>query len=123
MNSLIIYGKPGFTFDEDQVFRKLKEIPGVYNLERGRLVGAILQCEYEFDGDRTIARLSDDLESVTIAGTGDASLQFALELQQGEEEPLFLTDFGYDFNFSLKDVHGIDEIKENTFASDRVAAA
>ncbi len=63
------------------------------------------------------ARLSDDLESITIAGAGDASLQVALELQRREEQPLFVTDFGYDFNFSLKDIHTIDAIKGKMLAS------
>jgi hypothetical protein len=66
MNSLIVCADAGFRFDEDKVFRNLADIPGVYNLERGDFVGAALQCEYEFDGDRTIVRLSDDLESIWI---------------------------------------------------------
>ena len=123
MNSLIICGNTGFRFDEDKVFRNLEDLPGARNLERGDFVGAILQCEYEFDGDRTIVRLSDDLESITIAGTGDASLQIALELQRREEQPLFVTNFGYEFNFSLKDIHTIDAIKEKMFASEGVGVA
>jgi hypothetical protein len=123
MNSLIVCGEAGFKFDEGEVFQTLKDLPGVYNLERGDFVGAALQCEYEFDGDRTIVRLSDDLESITIAGAGDASLQIALELQQREEQPLFVTDFGYDFNFSLKDSHTIDAIKGKMLASEGVGVA
>ncbi len=123
MNSLIVCGEAGFKFDEDKVFQTLKDIPGVYNLERGDLVGAVLQCEYEFDGDQTIVRLSGDLESITIAGTGDASLQVALELQRREEQPLFVTDFGYGFNFSLKEVRTIEAIKEKMVASEGVGVA
>lgn len=123
MNSLIVCGNAGFRFKEDKVFRDLEDIPGVYNLERGDFVGAALQCEYEFDGDRTIVRLSDDLESITIAGTGDASLQVAIELQRREEQPLFATDFGYGFNFSLKEVYTIDAIKEKMLASEGVGVA
>ena len=123
MNSLIVYGKPGFSFSEEDVLRNLKDIPGVYNLERGHFVGAILQCEYEFNGDRTIARLSDDLQTVTIARTGDASLQLTLELQQREAQPLFVTDLGYDYNIALKGLHEIDEIKRNVLASTNLAAA
>lgn len=123
MNSLIVCGKAGFRFDEDKVFRNLEELPGSLNLERGDFVGAVLQCEYEFNGDHTIVRLGDDLESITIAGTGDASLQVALELQRREEQPLFVTDFGYDFNFSLKDIHTVDAIKEKMLASEGVGVA
>lgn len=123
MNSLIVCGNSDFRFNEDKVFRSLEDVPGVYNLERSGFVGVALQCEYEFDGDRTIVRLSDDLESITIAGTGDASLQIALELQQREEQPLFVTDFGYDFNFSLKGIAAIDAIKEKMLASERVGVA
>ncbi len=123
MNSLIVCGSPGFRFDADKVFRNLEDLPGAHDLERGDFVGAALQCEYEFDGDRTLVRLSDDLESITIAGTGDASLQVALELQRREEQPLFVTDFGYDFNFSLKGIHTIDAIKEKMLASEGVGVA
>ena len=123
MNSLIVCGKAGFRFDEDKVFRNLENLPGVYNLERGDFVGAVLQCEYDFNGDHTIVRLSDDFKSITIAGTGNASLQIALELQQREEQPLFVTDFGYDFNFSLKDANTIDAIKENMLTSEGVGVA
>jgi hypothetical protein len=122
MNSLIVYGNPGFTFNEDEVFQRLKDLPGVYNLERGRFAGAVLQCDFRFNNDRTIVRLSDDLETITIAGTGDASLQLALELQQREEQPLFVTDFGGDYNFSLKEIHTLGEIKRNVLASADAAA-
>jgi hypothetical protein len=117
MNSLIVCGNEDFSFNEDEVFHDLKEIPGVHNLERGDFIGAVLQCEYEFNGDRTIVRLSDDLESITMEGGGDASFQVALELQKREQQPLFVTDFGYDFNFSLKNIHSLDEIKEKLIAA------
>lgn len=123
MNSLIICGDAGFIFDEEEVFRHLQDIAGVYNLERGHFVGAVLQGEYAFNGDRTIVRLSADRESITMAGTGDASLQLALELQQRAEQSLFVTDFGYDFNFSLQEVATLDEFKEKMLAAAVVEAA
>lgn len=112
MNSLIICSDPGFTFDEEKVLQNLKDIPGVFNLERGDFVGAVLQCEYVFNSDRTIVRLSDDLESITISGTGEASVQMAIELQHRETQPLYVTDFGYDFNIPLKQVHTIGDFQE-----------
>ncbi len=117
MNSLIVYGKPGFSFNEEELFQQWQNLPGVSHLEQGRFVGASLQCEYECESDRTIARLSDELRTVTIAGTGDASLQFALALQQREAQPLFVTDFGYDFNIALQGLRSIDEIKRDMVAS------
>jgi hypothetical protein len=123
MNSLIVFGNSGFRFNEEKVLKNLKDIPGVYNLERRDFVGAVLQCEYEFDGDRTIVRLSDDLESIMIAGTGEASLHLALELQRREDQPLFVADFGYDINVSLKDARTIDAIKGSISASERASVA
>lgn len=123
MNSLIVYGKPEFFFNEEELFQQWQKLSGVSHLERGRFIGASLQCEYEFNRDRTIARLSDDLRTVTIAGAGDASLQFALALQQREAQPLSVTDFGHDFNFALQGLRSIDEIKRDLMASlDFVAA-
>jgi hypothetical protein len=123
MNSLIVYGHTGFTFDEEAVLQHLQDIPGVYNLERGDFVGAVLQGEYQYKGDRTMVRLSDDLESITIAGTGDASLQLALELQQREEQPLFMTNLGYDYSLSLQEAHTLNEIKKRILSSDSIAVA
>lgn len=122
MNSLIVYGKPSFTFNEENVWQNFKNLSGAYNLERGQFVGARLQCEYEFNGDRTIARLSDDLQTITIAGVGDASLQLALELQQRETHPLFVTDLGYDYDIALQGLRTIDEIKRNMLVSADAAA-
>ncbi len=56
MNSLIVCGSPGFRFDEDKVFQILENLSRARNPERVDFVGATLQCEYEFNGDRTIER-------------------------------------------------------------------
>lgn len=43
-------------------------------------------------------------------GTGDASLNLALELQRREPRPLRVTDLGYDFEFPLQSIRTIGEM-------------
>lgn len=117
MNSLLMFVGEHVQFDDEEVYRYLQEIPGVSGLNRGRFIGAVLQCHYDFNGDSTIVRLSDDLRTVTAAGTGDASLQVALELQRRETRPMRVTDFGYNFDLSLKGVHGLEEFRQKITAA------
>lgn len=117
MISLLMFIGEYEQFDDEEVYRYLQEIPGVSELKRGCFVGAVLQCHYDFNGDSTIVRLSDDLGTITAAGTGDASLQVALELQRRETRPIRVTDFGYNFDLSLGDMHGLEEFRQKITAA------
>ena len=118
MNSLLMLIGEHEQFDAEKIYRDLQDIAGVSELKRGHFVGAVLQCHYAFNGDSTIVRLSDDLKTLTATGTGDASLQVALELQRRETRPMRATDFGYNFDLSLGDVRGLEEFRQKITAAD-----
>ena len=107
MNKTLVFIGEGQTFDQRKIRRDLSKI-GVTNLRFGDLIGSVLEGDYRFNEDVTIVRLSDDLQTISMYGTGDASLNLALELQRREPRPLRVTDLGYDFEFSLQSVHTIE---------------
>ena len=115
MNKTLVFIGEGQTFDQRKIRRDLLKI-GVTNLRFGDLIGSVLEGDYRFNEDVTIVRLSDDLQTISMYGTGDASLNLALELQRREPRPLRVTDLGYDFEFSLQSVRTVAEMRRKIIA-------
>ena len=111
MDLLLLYIGDGQQFDEEKVFQILNSVPGVKNLNRGKTTGAIMEGNYDFSSDSTIVRLAEDLETISISGTGDASLQLALEIQRAYHQPLHLVDSDYSFDVVLSDVSSLSGLK------------
>lgn len=128
MNALLLLvaeenGNAGLgVFDEAKVAADLGTIAGVTALQRGDFIGSHLQCSYAFRGDQTLVRLSDDCQSITIHGMGDASLQIALELQRRESRPLRVVDFAYSFDFVLAGIKSVEEFSARIHAAELLAA-
>jgi hypothetical protein len=122
MNALLLYGKSGFKFNAEQIYQALQSLPGVHDLQRGTLTDAVLQGEYDFQGDSTILRLSADLQSITATGTGPASQQIILTLQKLLARPLFVTDYGYNFDLPLSGIQTVEEFSQQIAASNAEAA-
>jgi hypothetical protein len=106
-----LYIGEGQKFDLATTVSAISSIEGVSNLRQGNFIGAILECEYQSNGARTIVRISPDIETVTVEGLGDESLRFALELKQRLEVPLHAIDMEYSFNLALQNINTIAEFK------------
>lgn len=111
MNFLLLFRVDGGTLDEGRVLMALEEMPGVSALRVRKGVGSVLECEYDLEGDATLIRLKDDLETIAISGTGEASLTAALELQRRLATALRLVDSDYTFDVELQDVGSVEELR------------
>lgn len=112
MDALLIVLGEHVKFDADKILRDLRSIPGVSEIKAGGSPDTIIECRYEFGSDVTTVRLSADEEVISARGTGDASLQAAIEFQRREEKPLRVFNQGWDFDFSLKGIDTLVEFKQ-----------
>ncbi len=92
MKTLLLFIGENEKFAPNQISSILPVIPGTHNLKEGNFVGSILECEFAYENDFTLIRLSDDLETISISGVVDASLKIALEIQKRYPKPIRLID-------------------------------
>lgn len=111
MNNVLLFHDEGLLLDPAAVRDALVSIDGVYNLQDGGREGSVLDCEFDFEGDSTIIRLSADLKRVSLSGGGDASLEAALQLQRLLGLPLRAVDVAYSFDVLLAGVESLRELK------------
>lgn len=116
MNILILYIGESVRFDQDEVRRALQSVPGTHSFREGT-VGTVFECQYDFDLDKTIVRLLEDHQSISIAGSGDASLKIAVELQARVSSPLRLVDSDYSFDIPLSEATSIEQIRSRMVSS------
>jgi hypothetical protein len=101
MSKLLIYIGEKQTFDLEKTVHATLSIDGVANARRGKFIGAVFECEYTFEGENTIIRISEDLETVTVEGLGKEAADFAVKLQQRLDVPLRAIDMDYSFDLPL----------------------
>ena len=112
MHALLIYISEGQTFDPEKLRRNLEHIPGVSCIGGAEFSRYVVGCRYEFGGDSSDLRVEQDSpETIVIDGTGDASLNLALELQKREQRPLRVTDLSYSFDLPLWNIFSVDEFR------------
>jgi hypothetical protein len=99
-------------FDRDKLRRALEQIPSVQNVEEGAFTKSVLRCDFDYDDDRTTLRVGDDLKSIVIDGTGDASLKIAIEIQRQCEFPIRTVDENYNFDLRLTAVSSVEELRK-----------
>lgn len=114
MQLFLIYIDENQTFNPEKVKNDLAKIKGVENINGQELQDSIIACDYRFGNSGVIARLDEDLKAISANGVSDASLNLALELQKHETRPLRITDDNYNFNFSIKEISSLDELKDKT---------
>jgi hypothetical protein len=112
MSKLLIYIGENERFDVNATINAITSIEGVSNARQGNFIGAIFECEYVANGNSTIIRISPELETVTVEGLGDESLEFALELQKKLLIPLHAIDMDYSFNVALSKINSIAEFRQ-----------
>ena len=72
MQLLILFIGENERFDQNQLVDIAKNVPGVENIREGKFVGSILEFEFSEGEDFTTVRLSDDRETISISGLGNA---------------------------------------------------
>jgi hypothetical protein len=113
MKMLLLFIGEDEKFNLIQVADILTKIPNIQNLKQGDFVGSILEGEFSEKNDFTIIRLSDDLETISIDGDGDASLKIALELQKHYPKNLRLIDSNYSFDIELAKINSVGQLRQN----------
>lgn len=111
MQTLILFLKEGALFDKVEIKRIFEEIAGTYDFREEGLVGSALECSYVYNQDQTEVRLKDNMKSISISGTGDASLKVVLELQTKCKSSLQMTDSNYGFELSLKEIASVEKLR------------
>jgi len=127
MDFLMLYiDEEGSRFDRHKVREAMLQSSGFRGLEERDGTGWVLQGHLDFGDDSAIVRLVDGEESISISGTGPASLKAAVEIQAGMPIPLRLLDSDYSFDLPISGILKIDELQvaidraraENEQASD-----
>lgn len=108
MNKLIIFHDDESSFDPDEVRRIFEDIPGTRQLKEGQ-VGSRLWCDFDFNDDKTTVRLAENLKAISMHGTGDASLQMALQIQKRHSKPLRVTDLDYGFDLFIGEIGSVED--------------
>ena len=98
MKLLILYIGEKEKFDKYLLGEVMRDIPGTQELQDGDFVDSIREWEFIDQQERTLIRLSKDLETISIPGTGDASLKVTLELQKRYPKSLRVVDDDYSFD-------------------------
>jgi hypothetical protein len=111
MSKLLIYIGENEKFDFENTVSTISSISGVANPRTGKFIGAIFECEYTRGGLSTIVRISPELETITVDGVDDNSLEFAIEFQKRMSVELHAIDMDYSFNVPLKDLSTVSEFK------------
>ncbi len=112
MKILLLLSGEDEKFNLSEVADILPKIPQIQNLKQGEFVGSILECELSDRNDYTMIRLSDDLETISIDGDGDASLKIALEIQKHYPQNLRLIDSNYSFDIELDKIKSVGELRQ-----------
>jgi len=103
MSKLLIYIGKDQAFDPEDAVQAILRLDGIENAHRGKFIGAVFECTYAFNGQSTIIRLSEDLETVTAEGLGPESMEFAVKFQKSLRKPLRVIDMDYSFDLALED--------------------
>lgn len=101
MSKLLIYIGEGQRFDLEATVLAISSIDGVSNIRRGAFIGAVFECDYSYAGRKTVVRISEDLETVTVEGLGEEAVDFAIKFQKCNSIPLNVIDMDYSFNLEL----------------------
>ena len=88
-------------FDRERAIQCLADF--CFDLREGRFIGSVAEGHYRVRDAETIVRLSDDLETVSIHGAGDASFAAAFEFQRRWAAPLRLVDDEYSFELTISE--------------------
>lgn len=112
MSKLLLFIGENEQFDKDAVVKQISSMAGIKNAKKGNFIGSVFEAEYCKGNDSYIIRLSDDLETITVDGIDDNSLNFILLLKDGLNDSLQVVDMDYSFHIDLSNVATLSQFKE-----------
>lgn len=111
MHSILLFNPDDRPFEAAVIERVFQTEPGFGDIRFNEPGGATIEAEYVLGDYRTIARLSDNRNTVSLSGTSDAALQAALILQNNLHTPLRMVDTDYSFDLMLSDIPDIETLR------------
>jgi len=88
-------------FPDRDTSERLAGIPGLYNCSE-TTIGDRFSASFDYQGDSTIVRLSEDHQRISVAGSGPASTRLAVLVAQALASlSLRLFDLDYSFDIPL----------------------
>jgi hypothetical protein len=117
MQLLILFIGENERFDQNQLVDIAKNVPGVENIREGKFVGSILEFEFSEGEDFTTVRLSDDRETISISGLGNASLKIAFSIQKRYPQQITAVDSDYSFELILDQINSLEQLRQKILES------
>jgi len=111
MHNILRFNSDEQPFEVEAIKRVFRSEGGFRDVRLNEPGGAVIEADYVEPQDRTIVRLSGDLETISLSGTSDAALRAALILQSHLDGPLRIIDTDYSFDLILKDFSNIEELQ------------
>lgn len=111
MHNILLVDPNDRPFDAKAIERVFQSEPGFSDVRYNEPGGAYIEAEYVLGDYRTIARLSDNCDTISLSGTSDAALQAALILQKNLHTPLRMVDTDYSFDLILSSLSSIEELQ------------
>jgi hypothetical protein len=115
MPFLILDIGEGRHFDKRLIVNALANLKGA--TPRKRLDNHLVFYRYETADDSTTIALENDLETISIDGSGKASLFAALHIQLNYPEDIQLYDEVYSFHIVLRGVSSLRQLEQRITAA------
>jgi hypothetical protein len=111
MTKLLIFIGENQEFDVEMTIGTISAMSNVTKSRRGEFIGAVFECEYNYEGTSTVVRLSQKAQTITAEGLGTCALSFAIELQKALEVDLRAIDLEYSFDVALRDFQTVEQLE------------
>ncbi len=111
MQRLLVFRSDNLQFDREVIQALFETEDGFRGLRHREPGGAVIEAEFVQGEDSTIARLSSDLETISLSGASDAALRVVLLLGSRQDQPLRIIDTDYSFDLTLGDYANVEELR------------
>ena len=111
MHSILLLSPDDRPFDASAIEQVFRAESGFCDVRLNEPGGAAVESDYDYRGFHTIARLSRDLQRISLSGTSDATLHAALFLQRSLGTPLRMFDTEYSFDLVLEGLPDVEALR------------
>jgi hypothetical protein len=112
MSFLLVYIGETENFDPELVRSFLHTCSRVSEIKEHCDERSLYTAHFDYADDSTIFDLHSNLETVSISGTGFASIQLCHLFQASYPKPLHVIDEGYNFDLVIRDFGSARELEE-----------
>ena len=117
-SALIIFIGENIQFDSRSIIQTISNMSNIDHISiqdeistKQNSSASALVCEYRYAHEKVNIRLNNRLDFIAAENLSDASLDFAIELQNSIDIPLTATDTSYSFLVKLEGISSVEEFK------------